>query len=113
MKAILMFVVISNCIATAIIFAIESSTSILGLHYWQDYAFFNVFILWGIAATLFMHPPQKTATTTSDKAERTSGSLIDHTTADEIDELRWDENVGLYTKFFIAGLPAIVICLMM
>ena len=108
MLNLLKFFVVSNLITTAVVVAFEESTRFLGLNFWSDYAFFVVMILWGIAALLFMYPPE--GGFGGDKAERVTGSMVDGSVADEIDDERFSSNTIFCIKLFVSGLPAFLTC---
>ena len=69
----------------------------------SDYAFFAVMILWGIAALFFMCPPE--GVFGGDKAERVTGSMVDGSVTDEIDDERSSSNTIFCIKLFVSGLP--------
>ncbi|ELA8079247.1 hypothetical protein ACA877_004752 [Vibrio alginolyticus] len=108
MLNLLKFFVVSNLIATAVVVAFEESTGFFGLNFWSDYAFFAVVILWGIAALFFMYPPE--GGFGGDNAERVTGSMVDGSVADEIDDERFSSNTIFCTKLFVSGLPAFLTC---
>ena len=108
MLNLLKFYVVSNLITTAVVVAFEESTGFFGLNFWSDYAFFAVVILWGIAALFFMYPPE--GGFGGDNAERVTGSMVDGSVADEIDDERFSSNTIFCIKLFVSGLPAFLTC---
>lgn len=104
------FIVLSNLITGIALFVLESTTSILELRYLIDYAFFIVFVLWGIAGILFANPPKAGICASDFKAERTADSMVDRSKVDNIDSERFTDNITLYVKFFISGIPPFLIC---
>ena len=102
------FFVVSNLLSASLVVAIEKSTGFFGLHFWSDYAFFVLMILWGIAALFFMYPPERGFQ--GDKAERVAGSMVDSLVANEIDDERFSSNTIFCIKLFVSGLPAFLTC---
>ncbi|MFB9137642.1 hypothetical protein [Vibrio olivae] len=105
------FCVIANLIAFASLYLVERTTAFFGLRYWQDYAFFVLFILWGIATLLYMYPPgigvghsgeplgdaEKLADVSNEKVRDTF--------------LREDANHALVIRFLISGIPPLIMCI--
>ncbi|BDU39460.1 hypothetical protein [Vibrio nigripulchritudo] len=112
MKGFVTFAIVSNTLVLALIVILEYSTGFFGLQYWTDYAFFNLLVLWGIAMVLFKFPPLTNDFSDADnRPANAAGSLVDTEVADEIDEERFEENVVLYQKFFVSGVPALLVCI--
>lgn len=108
MLSLLKFLIISNLVSVILVVAFERFTGLFGLSYWSDYAFFVVMILWGIAALFFMYPPE--GGFGGDNAERVTGSMVDGSVADEIDDERFSSNTIFCIKLFVSGLPAFLTC---
>ncbi|OEE73753.1 hypothetical protein [Vibrio genomosp. F6] len=110
MLNLLKFLVVSNLISATIVVVFEQSTGFFGLKVLSDYAFFVVMLLWGIAALFFMYPPE--GGFGNDKAEKVTGSMVDSSVANEIDEERFSSNTIFCIKLLISGLPAFLMCIM-
>lgn len=103
------FFIISNAIASVVVYGLEITTEFLDLKYWSDYAFFVVMLIWGLAALLFIYSPDSGHD--GDNVDRVTSAMIDSSAANEIDDQRLSDNTILCIKLLFSGLPAFLVCL--
>ncbi|MDG3086389.1 hypothetical protein P7F88_09820 [Vibrio hannami] len=57
-----------------------------------------------------MYPPKGGIGVSDEKAERVADSMVDRAKVNEIDSARLNDNTNMYAKLLIAGIPALLGC---
>ncbi|MDD1783636.1 hypothetical protein LRP49_20890 [Enterovibrio sp. ZSDZ35] len=96
MLSFLLFTLVANLVAVSVVGGFEALTGLFGMSHWVDYAFAIVLTLWAISAF------------TLSWQQRDNDLEAGVTYAARTAELTTDPS--LFLKFFLAGLPAFILC---
>lgn len=113
MKSNLIFTLIANVVAVIAVALINTFSDFLGIRYWQDYAFYVVFLLWGIATLLYMYPPLGHGSGQGEPIDQVPDMVEGSDSLMAENSLREAENTQLFIQFLIAGVPSFALCLLL
>lgn len=113
LKELFKFMLLSNTISALIIIIVDNSTSIFGIKFWSDYAFYIFMLLWGMAALFFLFPSSCGTTQSNNHIDHVMESMVNNTASDLIDNERFNINSYLCLKLFLSGIPSFTTCVLL